>query len=255
MSELTQREFRLCQKSENGLRDLLAHIALRENVVTETDLRRLKGPRSEVKTANKSRVYRTLSDAKKPMAIDDLSRAIPEMNEQTVRRAVKELTRDAFIKPSGKRPGGAQLYTVIAQGAYADDASEKCITYANDLLPVGDFLAIMAAPLETNNPFAVDSPPYAIRSTYIQRMRKLMAATVMTAGEAGMRTSIDEFEAELEKIHRELKWAASILEGFLTSPIWYDEFRDRVAYNLRRMQQENPELHQLTHDFILNQGD
>lgn len=206
--------------------------------------------KERTKLSNQSLVFEAFGEAEK-LTIAELTSRVNErlpshekLSDQTIRRAVKDLTKSGHIKPYG-RNNNAQTYGKLSAAMTADEG-EKLIPFGGELVSVRDFVQMMADP--EGQPFTLKAPLLDHAITVM--LRKVLLHTVMTSDSPGFDDELKAHQRRLQKAIDGLEFAADALRGFLQSPVWYPQYRDRIAYALRRLQQEEPELFQLTKDYL-----
>lgn len=206
--------------------------------------------KEHIKLTNQSLVFESLGDDEK-LTIAEITERVNskldgpnKLSDQTVRRAVKDLCVSGLFKPFGKI-NNAQTFGKLSAAMTASE-KEKLIPFGGELIDVGDFIKLMADP---------EVKPLTLKQALLSRnaqnaLRKMMLWVVLTSSDAGFN---EQLKSQAEILHEAiagLEFAADALRGFVNSPVWYPQYRDRIAYALRRLQQEDPELYQLAEDFV-----
>lgn len=213
-------------------------------------MRNLKTPpRKTVGIENQELVYKLLEGGEK-LTVSEIYEAISktqEINERTIRRAITALTKSGFVKEFGRR-GNATLYGKVDSSFAGSQTGEELIPLAGNLVNVEDFLRLFAD--LSVDPFRVKHAVVSNKAT--QLMRKILLYVVMTSGETGHGDGLKTASKSLYEYAEELRYTLSLIEGFLNSPVWFQQYRDRVAYEVRRVQEKDPELFQLATDVVRN---
>lgn len=213
-------------------------------------------PKEKIKLANQSTVFECFGDNEKLAVseivarvnanqVDENGRAKLALGERTVRRALMDLEAKGFIRVYG-RANNAVLYGKLS-AAFADtDQNEKLIPYAGTLKSVGEYLELFADP---------EATPLVRKVNLLSRkaehdIRKRMTYAVLMAGEPGVADQISRTQGDLTLLLNEVEFLYKVLQGFVNSPIWFEQYRDRMAYAIRDMQKKNPELFKLAVDYI-----
>jgi hypothetical protein len=206
--------------------------------------------KEHIKLGNQSRVFEAFGPEEK-LTIAELTARVNErleghekLSDQTIRRAVASLTRSGLIKPFGKN-NNAQTYGKLSAAMTADEG-EKLIPFGGELLNVGDFVKLMASP--EVQPFTLKLP--LLDDTIATMLRKVMLHVVITAPSPGYNEELKKHAKRIHNVIAGLEFATQALRSFIDSPVWYEQYRDRIAYALRRLQQEDPELYQLAQDYL-----
>lgn len=220
-------------------------------MISSRDTRAKPIARSQLGVENQSFIYGLFADDTKYTVRDiyELARVAKQtenerpLNERTIRRAIDALAKGAFIIEAGRKEN-AVLYS--KRSTRMTDDSQGLIPFAGELVSVEHFIELMVSP--DLSPFKVK---VEVANDEIKAiMRKQLAYAIITSGEAGHNDQLKKVMGNLEKIRAEFDHAAKALEGLLSSPIWYDQYRDGIGYQVRNMQKNNPELFQLAVDFI-----
>lgn len=205
--------------------------------------------------SNQSLVFEIFDDHEKLTITEitsrvNLNRDLP-LSEQSIRRAIDQLHKSGFIKQHGKQ-NNAVLYGKLSAGFTDSDEGEKLINVGGNLVTVGDFLELIADEENSPHPFIVKVQPqnWAISPDFERKLRKRLTAIVMSASDPGYNDRIKQQAAFLQNHINELEYLIGIMKGFIDSPIWFAHYRDKVALDLRRLQEKQPELWKLANDYI-----
>lgn len=197
----------------------------------------------DIKRANVERVYRVMNTLDAPATIPEISRRVPDLSTRTVRRAVADMARPSMgmVIEAGKRDG-ATMYTVRGKQFSATVMREQLIPYGDGYTDVHSFLDLMVNPGGNPIKLAEGTKQNILTDDAINAIRKRMAFIVVTAGSPGYGASVAKYMSGLEKIKRELEYVTNILASFTSSHVIYDNYRDTIAYELRRIEETDPEL-------------
>lgn len=215
--------------------------------------------KKKVKLSNQSLVFEVFTDDDKLTVVEILERVneklkresqhndeeFTRMSDSTVRRALDSLVKTNFLRTYG-RSNNAMLYGKIS-AAYAD-AEQKLITFSGELITIEDFLTQVISPEE--RPLQLKTP--ILSKSREHDIRRRLAFVIMSAGELGLNEKLEEVRQELETLHTEMAYVSNVLRGFLDSPVFYQQHRDRIGNNVREVQKKNPDLIQLAFDYIQN---
>lgn len=194
---------------------------------------------------NDARVFKVMSDARRPMTIAELSRELPDIVEKTVRRAVDSLRRNGFIIEAG-RDNNSKLYAIA--GMMGSNAGDRLIPMGNDVITVADFVKLMAG--MEQKPFATRLKTELLSDAFQQIMRQRMLFTIVSAGEAGYNSQLLTVQEALVKVVEEMERLTNMMRSFVNSSVWYEHYRDPIAQAMRDLQKKDPELWQLAWDFV-----
>lgn len=212
-------------------------------------------PREKTKLANQSLVFEVFEDDEKLSVAEvlarvnrnppDMQRPSLRLGERTVRRALLALEAKGFLKVYG-RQNNAIIYGKLTASFAQASANEELIPYAGGLQSVGDYLRLFADP---------DAKPLARKVNLLSPkaetdIRKRMTYAVLMAGEPGVSEQIKKTQDDLTLLLQEIEFIHNVLRGFVNSPIWFEQYRDRMAYAIREVQKEDPELFKLAVDYI-----
>jgi DNA-binding Lrp family transcriptional regulator len=206
--------------------------------------------KDHVKLSNQSLTLEAIAENEK-LTISEITARVNEkldgpnkLSEQTVRRGVKALCESGLLKPFG-RVNNAQTFGKLSAAMTADEG-EKLIPFGGELITIADFIKLMADPEQ--KPFTLKVP---LLSDEIQlALRKMLVWTVLTSESPGYNEELKKQVRRLQNTIDGLEFAADALRGFVNSPVWYSQYRDRIGYAIRRLQEKDPELYQLAEDFV-----
>lgn len=219
--------------------------------MTHKDARSKSISRTELGVQNRSIVYEVFKDGVK-MTVNEVYEAVREsqkaknerpLNERTIRRAIEGLLKGGFLVTVGRR-NNAILYG--KQGTAITDTDRQLISVGGKLVTVEEFLRTFADP--ELDPFKLKVSTLSHDAT--QNIRRRLLFTIISAGEPGYDQQLKLTSKDLHAYLAEVEHVANILKSFLDSPVWYQQYRDRIAYEVRRTAKEDPELYQLTFDAI-----
>lgn len=218
----------------------------------ETDGRRINLPRTTVKLMNESSVYNALRELGQPATVATLSQSMPNITEKTVRRALKVLRTNGFVVESGKTENGSYLYQCSDALPSWGEGNEKRIPLGGKFVSVKDFIEVMAS--TEINPFGANLKTELFTDAIAEWLRRRMLFVVMSSGEAGFDSHVGSVREQMLKVQGELERLTKVVTAFTASAVWYNQYRDGIAYDARRMQETEPDLFQLAWDFINSEG-
>jgi DNA-binding Lrp family transcriptional regulator len=204
----------------------------------------------QVGLSNQSVVYEAFGENEK-LTITELSDRLNEnstpetkVSDRTIRRSIDSLVKSGFLKPYGKQ-NNAMLYGKLS--ASFAETDEKLINFGGQLLTVEEFLREIVEP--SNSPLQ-KTKLQIVSKEMEHEIRRRLAWAIATAGEPGMQEPLKKVSNELHKIMGEVAFVHDLLQSFLDSPVWYEQYRDKIAYGLRRLQENDPDLYQLTAEYV-----
>lgn len=195
---------------------------------------------------NDSRVYDVIRSYSRPITIREIRAEIPQVVEKTIRRAVSTLVAKGFIAEAGRDNVGAKLY--IPAGSATHNASERRIPLGGDLLKTKDFVNLMAS-MEAD-PFSSRLKLELLTDEARRFLRQRMLFVMISAGEAGLNNQLEKAQENMVKVLEEMERLTSMVRGFLNGAVWYEQYRDAIALDMRELQKENPGLYQLAMDYV-----
>lgn len=206
---------------------------------------------SQIALRNRSLVLGVFGEGEK-LTIREASERVNEslprderLSGRTIRRCVDDLIKSAFLQQSG-RENSAILYSRLS--SIFTDSDEKLVNFGGNLVTVKSFIQAMVgedeAPLQR-------SPERRVLSMDIEhQIRRRLAFVLLSAGEPGMNDQLEKTRRALYKFLDEIKFIAAILENFVDSPVWFEQYRDKIAAMMRELQKEDPELFQKTIEYV-----
>lgn len=206
--------------------------------------------KEHIKLTNQSLTFQVFGENEK-LTISEITARVNErleghakLSDQTIRRAITSLSKSGLIKPFGKT-NNAQTYGRLS-AAMTVDEGERLIPFGGELLTVSDFVKLMADP--EGEPFTLKAP--LISDENQTKLRKLMLYTIITSSSPGYGEELKKAAKQIHNVIAGLEFAADALRAFVDSPVWYEQYRDRIAYALRRLQEEDPKLFELAKDYL-----
>lgn len=181
-----------------------------------------------------------------PDATEAYASQFSRLAERTIRRAVISLYDKGFLIESGKF-GKAMTYVARDISAASDD--KPMLSFAGSLMDVETFVSLFVS--ENSEPFKRNMNIMSQKHSHL--LRRMVAFAVLSAGNSGAEEQLKNVNKTLRATLGELEHIKQIINGILDSPIWYEQYRDKIAYQLRRIEQKNPELIQLAQDFVSSQ--
>jgi hypothetical protein len=239
---MSERTFRPCGERFSNIE---------VQMMTHKDARSKSISRKELGEQNRSVVYEVFQDNSK-MTVSDVYEAVRArqkekgerpLNERTIRRAIDGLHKYGFLVTVGRREN-AILYA--KQSSVTTASNKHLVSLGGNLVTVPEFLKTFAD-LEID-PFKIKV--HTLSHEAAQNIRKRLLFTIISAGEPGFNEQLKMTSKDLHAYLAEVEHIANVLKTFLDSPVWYQQYRDRIAYEVRRTQQEDPELYQLAFDAI-----
>lgn len=221
-----------------------------ENGSTAQTLQRLTG------LQNEQRVFNVLREKQIKLSIAEIASKLDgEITERTVRRCISALVEKGMVKKYGRTTSGVQ-YALADKSMYESETSFsdeelKLIAFAGTMQTVTEFLEMMVAP--DQNPLALKNVAPVVRTSVATGIRRAMAGVVLTASSAGQDEFLKATRVSLQAVEDELRFLLKVVSEFNNSAVWYDQYRDTIAYQLRLMHKNNPELFQLAMDFVRSQ--
>lgn len=212
-----------------------------------TDSRQLPVSRATVAMTNDSRVFQAIRGEGRPLTVSEIHAAVPNLSDKTIRRCVKSLVRNGLIQEAGKKDNSF-LYATLNADPTAGNAGRMIPIGKDTLLSVEDFVRLFASP--EMNPLASDLKIPILTDEIQNFIRTRMLLPVVLSGMPGYEGQLKTTHANLLKIQGELQHVVAMLDSFNNSAVWYETYRDRIAFAMRRLQEKDPELFALTMDFI-----
>jgi hypothetical protein len=209
-------------------------------------------PKEHIKLTNQSLVFESFGEDEK-LTIAELTHRVntklpdvKRLSEQTVRRAVNDLVQMGHLKPYGKSYN-AQTFGKLS--AATSNGDTPIIPYAGSsdgMSTVEEFLRVMTDP---------DLRPLKLKRNLIgekqqHAIRRLMVFAILSAAESGHDETLKSANENLNEVLVDLQFAIDTIKSFVDSPIWYPQYRDRIAYAVRRVQEKDAELFQLAQDYV-----
>ena len=224
-------------------------------MTTIKDARAKPLSRAQIGIENQSFVFSLFGDGQK-LTVSDVYQMAHEakmktgerpLNERTIRRALTGLEKAGFIITAGRQTGSsAILYAKQGTSAFEQAAGSNLIPFAGELVSVEKFLRSFADP--EIKPFKLKKD---VLSTEIEHnFRQLLLFAIISSGESGLDEQLKQVSKTLHSRLAEIEHIQKVLKTFLDSPVWFEQYRDRIAYEVRRVQEKDPELYQLAIDAI-----
>ena len=212
-----------------------------------------KDTKSVAALSNRSLVFEAFAENEK-LTTPEVAQRVNEMakarellplSERTVRRSIESLVELGSLKVHG-RQNNAILYGKLS-ASFADE-KERLVNFGGEFLSVEDFLKLVVAP--DMHPLQ-KSPKLAVTSTEIEhQIRRRLAFVIWSAGNPGLNGQLQNVMRELHNALAEYRHAANLLQAFLDSPVWYEQYRDKIGMAMRKVQEKNPELFDLTDAYV-----
>lgn len=205
---------------------------------------------TQISLLNQSRIYEAFGENEK-LTINEVVERVNENREphevlsnRTIRRAIEGLVNNGFIKPFGKANKAITYGRIGATYATADD---KLIKLGGELMSIEDFMRTIVEP--TEKPLQKGKMP-VVSEEMEHQIRRRLAFVVLTAGNVGMSDQLQKVSRELHNVLSAVDFVQNILQSFLNSPVWYEQYRDQMAYGVRNLQEKDPDLYQLAYDYV-----
>lgn len=214
---------------------------------------------SQISISNQSLVFESFAEDEKLTVVEVADRVNERLkseeklpvSEQTVRRAITGLQKNGFLREYGKREN-AVLYGKLSASWVDSKGDEKLINLAGISVSVGEFLELVVDEEANPYPFVVKVKPenWAISNVFHRKLRKRLAWVVMSASDAGYSEHLKTQLSFLRNHITELQHVVQVMESFTNSLVWHAQYRDRIAGELRKLQEKRPELLKLANDYI-----
>lgn len=195
-------------------------------------------------------VFRAMDKAGRPMSVAQLHSLpeLAELSEQTIRRSINRLMKTNAIQLAGN-DGPRKFYAPLGTDMRAmGNPNPKVIPYAGELMSVVDFLKLMLD--SETDPFKPDVNLDIFEAEFLHWLRRRFITPVITAGDLGYTEQIARTRANVTKIAVELERIASVIDAWSKAPIWFEQYRDQIAFQNREAMKENAELYQLAWDYV-----
>lgn len=206
-------------------------------------------PKEHTKLSNQSLVFESFGDDEK-MTITQATERIntkvdfnARLSDRTIRRAILELVSKGFLREYG-RSNNAMLYGKMS--ASLTEPNQPLIPNPAGMMTVEEFIRFMAA--TEMRPLRLKQAMMGEKYQHVIRRRMVFA--VMSAAQPGFENQLKEVNQTLNDAIAELEYALAQIKTFVDSPIWYSQYRERMGYEIRRMQEKDPELFQLAVDYV-----
>jgi hypothetical protein len=209
--------------------------------------------RTQLGLENQSFVFGLFGDGQK-LTVNDVYEMAREaktkagerpLNERTIRRALDGLQKAGFIITVG-RQNNAILYGKQGTSAFEQAEGAELIPLAGELVSVEKFMRMFADP--SLEPFKVKRDTLAVDAE--QHMRQMLLFAIISSGSVGLDDKLKQASKLLHSYLAEVEYIQKVLKTFIDSPVWYEQYRDRIAYEVRRVQEKDPALYQLAIDAI-----
>lgn len=207
--------------------------------------------RALLSVENQQRVFKTFEEDVKLTvgdAVELVRKQTPEgerpLNERTIRRAINSLVINGFLVEAGRTKSGATLYSKQST-KLSDDTN--IVPFGGQLVSVEHFFRLLT---DDNDPFKLKMRTDVLTPEIVMALRKMFVFVVMSSSNPGMSDALQKQNKNLHAVANELRHALNLIDGLLDSPIWFEQYRERMGYLIRRTQQNNPELYQLAVDVI-----
>lgn len=203
--------------------------------------------------SNQGRVYAAFSDHEK-LTIPEVAQRVnavtdsKPLSEQTVRRSIQSLIRIGSLEKYGTKEN-AVLY---GKAGMVSSNTDEIISLAGNLMTVESFLRVIVDEEGNPFPFLVKVQPenYPISPDFQRKLRKRLASVILTAIDPGYNSSLSGPAGFLQKHIEELEHMIKVMRSFLDSPVWFPQYRDKIAGQLRQLQKDDIELFKLGVDYI-----
>lgn len=202
---------------------------------------------------NRETVFRALRTLDRPVTISFLATQVEGISNRTVRRSLDALVKTGCVRQLG-RQNNAILFECVSPEMSVrhmkEPTADKPIPIGNgsDYVSVADFIAAMVDP--ESQPFRGDSEVNVISAKVSAQIQRMMTFVIMSSGEAGYDDQMATVRGNLIKIRNSLAFIVSCLDAFEKSGVWYTQVRGRMAFSVRELQREMPDLFALARDFM-----
>lgn len=213
----------------------------------QRDGRKVPLNRETVKLTNEGRVFKTMQALARPVTIAELSTHVPEVVEKTIRRCIASLVTKGFVVEAG-RESGSTLFALIDNSYASGKSGERLIPQGDGLVNVETFLRSMSS--TKTNPFGSSLKIETLSDEMAHFLRTRMLYAIVTATDPGFEAQLAKIHENLVKVEGEIEKILIFLKKFNNSPIWHPQYRDRFSFELRKVQEEDPELYKLVMDYV-----
>lgn len=214
--------------------------------------------REQLKLSNQSTVLASLEFGEK-LTVSEITRRVNRnlesdgnlpLAERTIRRAIDSLKRQGFLRTFG-RSRGSTLFGRIDTSYASSEANEPIVSFGGELVTVEDFLQMLTD--MQNDPLKKKLSLLSVKKSLF--LRRLMTFVIMSSGEAGYNDRVNACKKQMLEVIDDLEHTLNVLQSFANSSVWYDVYRDRIAGELRSVQERNPDLFALAVNFVKDQGE
>jgi hypothetical protein len=206
--------------------------------------------KEHIKLTNQSLVFEVFADDEK-LTIREVTHRVNEkldrtekLSEQTIRRAITNLCQLGQLKPFGKTQN-AQTYGKLS-ASFTGSPKDELIPFGGNLVGVEEFLRLISDP--NSRPLKRNVNLLAERSQH--GIRRMMLFAILSAGEPGNDETLKSANTHLNDAIDELEYALDFLRRFVHSPIWFQQYRDKIALAVRELTKNDPELYKLAVDYM-----
>lgn len=207
--------------------------------------------KSQIALSNERHIYNILNDSGSKLPVTEiytrLALAGNQLSDKTIRRALTKLKEGAFVQEYGKQ-NGAVMYGVSDLPGEKFREDRATINFGGTLVPLEDFVRMLSS--FENDPFKLDFKSTVLSETQSLALRRRMLAVVITAGVPGYNEKLHGLAESLIKLQGELEYITKVIKSFTDSPVWYEQYRDGLAYQLRRLQEKDPDLYKIALDLV-----
>lgn len=200
---------------------------------------------------NDALVFKAVNNSPTPLTVTAIQRHLPHVVERTIRRCLDRLIKKGFVYVAGK-DGNATLYTSKNSMFVPEGQTDDLIPFNGAMLDVGAFIEMMVDP--EFDPFKPNVKLDIFDPDFIVWLRKRFLYPVITAGDSGYNDQLIRQRENLMKVRAEMERFMKNLDGFINSAMWYDHYRDRIAFRRRQVEKENPDLIALAQGWLQNNG-
>lgn len=211
-----------------------------------TDARRMAGTRESVRLNNEAKVYKALQTLGRPASVTEIHTIVTDVVEKTIRRAITGLKQSGFVIEAGRHSG--TYYYALADQQYESDHNQGIVPVGKQLVTIKNFLKLFTS--EVSSPLNSQLKAPVMTDEMARLIRRIMLSAILTSGDPGYTLAMEKQHERLMKIQSELERLLDIVRSFNDSPVWYDQYRDRMALALREVQKEDAELVQLAFDYM-----
>lgn len=218
--------------------------------MSATESGRALRPKEHIKLTNQSLVFEAMGENEKltitelTLRVNETKKSEHRISEQTVRRAIGDLVKSGLIRQYEKKLNAATYGKLSA--SMSADAKTQLIPFAGQMVSVEQFIREITEP---------NAQPFRLKVNVLSEainhaVRRTMLHTILTADGTGSNADLHNHARRLHNVVAELEFALANLKTFIDSPVWYEQYRDRIGYAVRKLIENDPDLYQLAVDYM-----